>query len=271
MSTIDERAVGERMMPVYRTLEGQADLPLMPPFRSLGLVMAYYPLLADLACMRRLCDEYLNFASKSGEPTLPEAVGRFEPLMPYVFVVAAQHPHLAVGEGSYGWFSQHEISFAFPVAWYRKRSRGWVFEGTAFFNPYIYIDSSLGMGTGRELDGWPKQFARFDGWGRELVAGGPPLRTTTLVSDGVSPLRPRVLFENRARRADAPGFRRASGRPGRSAARDPRALGVGPPHASQCRRPAPRGGGQPGVVVEAVAATALRLARLGRHHAQAVP
>jgi hypothetical protein len=189
---------GQRLedhMPAYRTLGGDADLPLPPPFHSLGLTMSYYPLVGDMARMRRLCDEYLNFAGPDGKPTLPEAVGRFEPILPYVLLITADHPHVEVGDQGYGWFQQREITFGFFVAWYRKRRRGWVLEGTPFFNAYIYLDSSLGFQTGREVDGWPKQMARFEGWGRGLSAGGPPLRATTLVTNGAAPLEPRVLFE----------------------------------------------------------------------------
>src|SRR4051794_35836322 len=42
---------GGTMTPVYRTINGDADLPLAPPFRSDRLLNQCFPLLADLRCL----------------------------------------------------------------------------------------------------------------------------------------------------------------------------------------------------------------------------
>jgi hypothetical protein len=194
--------------PVYRTIHGDADLPLMPPFRSEGLAIQYFPLQADLGSLRLFCDRYLNFASKHHHAGIPAEVGRFEPILPYVFLMTCAHPRLEVGDGRYGWFSQKEISFGFPVLRLRKQGGQWMYQGWGFLNPFIYIDNFLGLGTGRELNGWPKQAAVFEGWSDKLSRPGEVLRMITLAQSGSAPLKPRVLLEIHQHRAPQPSFTR---------------------------------------------------------------
>ncbi len=136
-------------------------LPLMPPFRSLGLQNRYYPLPAAARSLQAFCDRYLN---REDDSAWQERVGRFEARVPYVLLIDCTHPHLEVDCQAYGWFSQRELTLAFIAEWHRKRegSDRLQLEGLVFVNPFIYLDSPLGLTTGREVQGWPKQLARFD-------------------------------------------------------------------------------------------------------------
>lgn len=148
------------MKPRYRTFNGPGDLPLAPPFRSLGLRIEYFALPASLAKLRDFCDRYLNFEGPGGDP-IPPSVGRFAPLSPFVQLMMCRHPHLEVARDRYGWFAQSELTFGFPVGWYERRPWGWSLERWAYVNPYIFLDNFLGLGAGREVDGWPKKPAAF--------------------------------------------------------------------------------------------------------------
>jgi hypothetical protein len=149
------------MKPPYRTFNGPGDLPLAPPFRSLGLHIEYYALAASFEKLRAFCDRYLNFTDTAGDP-VPPSVGRFAPLTPYVQLMMCRHPRLEVAHDRYGWFHQNELTFGFPVGWYEQRPWGWSLERWAYVNPAIFLDNFLGLGTGREVDGWPKKPARFE-------------------------------------------------------------------------------------------------------------
>jgi hypothetical protein len=181
--------VGETVMaskPGYRTFNGDAALPLPPPFLSLGLENRYFPLLADRSRLQAFCDRYLGLGDAGG---LPEEVGRFEAHLPYVLLIDCTHRRLEVEREQYGWFSQRELTFAFLAEWHRKQQGRWCFEGLVFVNPFIYLDSPLGLTTGREVQGWPKVLARFDD------RGG----VHTLASDGADGLTARPLLQIEAR------------------------------------------------------------------------
>lgn len=179
------------MKPRYRTFNGAGDLPLAPPFRSLGLRIEYLALPASLEKLRALCDRLLNFADDPAGPP-PEAVGRFAPLSPFVYLMVCRHPHLAVARDDYGWFAQTELTFGFPAGWYQRRPWGWALERWAWVNPYIYLDNFLGLGTGREVDGWPKKPCHFVEGGGSLVAHAAE------VARPGEPMRPSPLVEVRA-------------------------------------------------------------------------
>jgi hypothetical protein len=191
-------------MPAYRLFNGEPGLPLSPPFKSYRLVTRYYPLPANIQRLQRFCDEYINFTNDAAR--IPEEAGRFVAFLPYVFLIFLDHPHLEVCSQHRNWFRQRELTFGFPVEWYRKRAGRWRFEGWVFVNPFIYLDSSLGLTTGRELQGWPKKMATFeDVTTSRGSSGGRPcsIRMSTSVANmPADPARlvPHLLLELTERR-----------------------------------------------------------------------
>jgi hypothetical protein len=193
--------MNESTLPPYRSIS-ERDLPLSPPFKVHRLLNMYFPIPADLGRLRKLCDEYLNFHSGPSPTDIPEEVGRFEPFLPYVFLVFLIYPKVEPSARQTGWFSQRELAFGFPVEWQRKKNGLWHSEGSVFLYPLIYLDSTLGLTTGREVHGWPKDIATFEssihGEG-DLMSGRPcSCRMSTAVVDrsrGSSLLVPRTLLE----------------------------------------------------------------------------
>ncbi len=200
----------EPALPLYRNLS-QVDPPLTPPFGVDRLLSVYFPLDADLERLRRLCDEYLNFRSPQFSSPLPDEIGRFVPFLPYVFLTFLVYPQVESVTGNIGSFSQRELTFGFPVEWRRKRNGRWRSEGSVFFYPLIYLDSSLGLTTGREVHGWPKEMATFDtsiGSPRDLASGQPcSCRMSTAVADRSAQgarYAPSILLELVPRAAPSP-------------------------------------------------------------------
>jgi hypothetical protein len=128
-------------------------------FLSSGLTMSYFPLRASLEQLTRFCDEYLNFAGTTSP--LPDEAGRFSPRFPVVYMILADHPHLkSLDDGTV--LVQRELAFSIPVE-HQRKDRGRVrSSGFGWTQPFIYIDSPLGLTTGRQVWGWPKAMASFD-------------------------------------------------------------------------------------------------------------
>jgi hypothetical protein len=158
-------------LPHVWPVNGLMPLTLTPPFRSSRLCMSYLPLRASLDQLTRFCDAYLNFGRDLG---LPAEVGVFRPRVPLVYLIVAAHPRLeSLTDQVY--LVQHELAFSIPVEIHRRERERWHFVGYAFAQPFIFIDSPLGMTTGRLVWGWPKARATFEataGW----AEGRGPLR-----------------------------------------------------------------------------------------------
>jgi hypothetical protein len=151
---------------LLRKIPESAPNFLEPPFRSLGLKLRYLPLRANLEQLTSFIDEYINLSG-----SVPEEVGRFRPYMPSVSLVIAEHPHLE-SDGTKTWVSQQEIAFMVPVTWHRRVAGRWQFEGFAWVQPFIYLDSPLGLTTGRQVWGWDKALANFPTWADKWEGSG---------------------------------------------------------------------------------------------------
>lgn len=160
-------------LPRVWPVKGLMPLTLTPPFRSSRLCMSYLPLRARLDQLTRFCDAYLNFSHNLG---LPTEVGVFRPCFPLVYLIVAAHPRLeSLTDQVY--VVQHELAFSIPVEIHRRERRRWHLVGYAFAQPFIFLDSPLGMTTGRLVWGWPKAMATFEskpGW----AEGQGPLRVS---------------------------------------------------------------------------------------------
>ena len=156
-------------LPHLWPVSGLMPLTLTPPFRSSRLCMSYLPLRARLDQLTRFCDAYLNFSHHLG---LPAEVGVFRPWLPVVYLIVAAHPRLeSLTDQVY--LVQHELAFSIPVEIHRRERERWHFVGYAFAQPFIFIDSPLGMTSGRLIWGWPKAMATFESKASWAEGRGP--------------------------------------------------------------------------------------------------
>jgi hypothetical protein len=124
------------------------ELPLEPPFVFHGMTTSALPLRANIRTLQRLLDRYVNF--------VPPQVGRFRASLPYVFLMVVDYGKLALEATNLGWFSQTEIVFAVPASHYTLCKNRWVYQGTAWFSPFIFVDSDTSLTLGRRVYGWAK-------------------------------------------------------------------------------------------------------------------
>jgi uncharacterized protein with NAD-binding domain and iron-sulfur cluster len=128
---------------------GDEEMPL--PYAFAGLTIRSFPLVADVAKLQAMCDRYLNIA--------PPEMLEFRPLGGLVFMQVATYASLASTSDREGFFSENEISFNVLLARGRRVNGRWQAVDLAFYFPYIYVDNSWAIATGREVFGYPKAWS----------------------------------------------------------------------------------------------------------------
>jgi hypothetical protein len=101
---------------------------------------------------REICDRYLN--TPLGQR------GRFEPFLPYVFVTIARVKSLRATNQPYsGWGSDSEIEVALWAPLLDTHALG--LEMFKWFVPYMFVNNPTAVQQGREIFGYPKEYAWF--------------------------------------------------------------------------------------------------------------
>ncbi|MEM7291937.1 MAG: acetoacetate decarboxylase family protein [Pseudomonadota bacterium] len=140
--------------PKFNNARGEAStLQMIPPFVFKDMTVTVFPIRANLSQLRDFCDRQLNQSSD---------IVRFEPFLPYVYLMVLDYGKMSIDYANMGWISQCEVAFTVPLRWMLKKNGQWVFHDWAVNCPFIYVDNELSMSTGREVYGWPKVLARID-------------------------------------------------------------------------------------------------------------
>lgn len=159
---------------------------LAPPYALGGVTVQIYPLLSKHSVLQSAVDKYLNAASG---PLRFEAIGDLVFLqLGYI----ASNSSIDPPDSTYGYGPETSATFMFPVLAYDIRQPLEVSIG--LFMPYILVDNSLSLCTGREVFGIPKEIGWFQ---YNLGSQGSPATAETLVFPTLSPTTPlqrRVLF-----------------------------------------------------------------------------
>lgn len=183
-------------LPVYNTARGGADatLEIKPPFDFSGVTARVFPLKANMYRLRAFCDSYLNI--------MPDTIAKFQPALPYVYLMVLDYGKMLPEITNLGWVSQHEVTFTVPLAWYRRENGQLVFQDWAYVSPFIFVDNEMSLRGGREVYGWPKVIAWLDPEINPWVSNprNPPclLTLSTMVFPEVyagETQKPRVLLE----------------------------------------------------------------------------
>ncbi|MEM8805458.1 MAG: hypothetical protein AAGF01_05465 [Cyanobacteria bacterium P01_G01_bin.38] len=127
---------------------------LQPTLSQHSLLYAFF-FEGALSNLQKLCDRYLNEPSK----------GRvhYRPATHFVLVTFGENPELrsqAPSQKDTGFVPEHEvIIWVLTMAGRQIGPLFWV-DHLAWFTPYLFVDSSYAMATGREVYGFPKEW----GW-----------------------------------------------------------------------------------------------------------
>lgn len=113
----------------------------------------------SLSHLQGLCDRTFNALTPNfGLPRL-----HYRPVTHYVMLTFGDNPELrsqAPAAQNNGFVGEHEVMFwVLTMAGYQLGPLFWI-DHLAWFNPYVFVDSSFAMVGGREIYGYPKQW----GW-----------------------------------------------------------------------------------------------------------
>lgn len=150
----EDKVASIQHLPFEPTVAG-AQAP--PPYECRGVKVFGFPLLADAAPLRDLCDRYLSMAASAGITFEPVLVG---PNVCTVMLEALDYMSLEVTTppwNDFGEIPQQELLFAVPVL---RKQDGQVVESGIFIS-HIFVDDQASSITGREVLGLPKLMANF--------------------------------------------------------------------------------------------------------------
>ncbi|HSB01551.1 MAG TPA: hypothetical protein VLE49_12945 [Anaerolineales bacterium] len=134
----------ESAFPVFRAPYLQKDAQL---------AACLFP--ADLVALTALCDQTLN--------SVPNAPFEYIPLMSNLLVIYADMLVSSLDErdSKVGLIPETEVGFWMLTAAMQKTATGTVPHHLAWFIPYLFVDESNSIATGREVYGFNKQAAAF--------------------------------------------------------------------------------------------------------------
>lgn len=139
----------------------RADNPeIPPPYDFPGITIMSFRLPATLANLQSLCDQLLNIGSPQARRFEYRAVAGF------VDMEIVTYPKMAFAQAPYntwGFATQQEIYFRFMVWKYVLPASGLQFPEPIpeWTIPFIFVDNSWSMISGRNVIGFPKVMAQF--------------------------------------------------------------------------------------------------------------
>jgi hypothetical protein len=131
----------------------RADNPeIPPPYEFPGITMLSFRLPAVMANLQNLCDQWLNIG------TLAQRGFEYRACFDFVDLEIVTYPRMTFAESPYstwGYATQHELYFRFFV-WKLQYACGLLLptEMPELFFPYIFVDNSWSMITGRNVIGF---------------------------------------------------------------------------------------------------------------------
>ena len=138
-------------------IDGGIGLPVFRgPYLQKDAQLAAFLFTADLSALTALCDQTLN--------ALEASPFKYVPLMSDVLLVYADMLVSSLDErdAQVGLIPETEVSFWILTVAMQKTSNGDVAHHLAWFLPYLLVDESNSIATGREVYGFNKQAGKFD-------------------------------------------------------------------------------------------------------------
>ena len=136
------------------------DPEIPPPYDFPGVTIMSFRLPATLANLQSLCDQVLNIGS------LEKRGFEYRAFLDFVDMEIVTYPRMMFAQppfSNWGYASQQEIYFRFYV-WKFLAAGGVMFPDPIpeLFFPFIFVDNSWSMMSGRGVIGFPKVLAQFD-------------------------------------------------------------------------------------------------------------
>jgi len=149
------------------------DPEIPPPYAFPGVTIMSFRLPASLSKLQLLCDQLLNIGS------LADRGFEYRAFLGFVDIEIVTYPKMMFDQQPFsnrGFASQQELYFRFYV-WKFTSVGGVLFPVNVpeFFFPFIFVDNSWSMISGRSVIGFPKVITKFE---PETVLGTNPFQIT---------------------------------------------------------------------------------------------
>jgi hypothetical protein len=141
-------------LPLYVEHSGEQAFPA--PIKLEGTHFFSFLFEADAGALRALCDQRLNGPAQGHV--------EYHPLVPRVLFACADIQRLQCQLPPFsnrGWMKEIDIAFWVPVVAVKRVAGVQVAERVAWFQPYLFVNDSIAVASGREVFGFPKAFGQF--------------------------------------------------------------------------------------------------------------
>lgn len=134
------------------------DMLGLPPYRQEGVDMYSFFLAAEAEALNAMCTRYLNFGPVT-----------YRPFLDKVMLVAAETERTY--SAPFGWVPEKDYAFWVPLVAGFETATGFVSRRVVWFQPFVWVDSSVAVRAGREVYGFNKSLAEIIGSPRQETAG----------------------------------------------------------------------------------------------------
>lgn len=153
-------------------VERASKQTFIPPYLARGARIYGFILRSDFAPLQSLCDTVLN------RPT--GGATDYRPALPLVFLTFADISSLSSTEppdSRVGWLPERDVAFWVLTLTARQEGGVELADGIAFYQPYLFVDQPQALLTGREVQGFPKEYSTVDMTRRDGNPGPMSVRT----------------------------------------------------------------------------------------------
>jgi hypothetical protein len=171
---------GPSQPPYPRYIEHGGTQVFRQPLALNGVTLHGFVLDAEADALQALCTKMLN-GPAGGR-------ARYLPLLPKVLLVFAAMDAASSTDPvhrNWGYVPEIDVSFFVPVAVLEPDGDGWEVVDLAWYLPYVFVDNSLAVATGREIYGFQKELGTFTIPSTETGHGA--YTASTLVLDPFKP------------------------------------------------------------------------------------
>jgi hypothetical protein len=145
------------MSDLPRYVERGSKQTFIPPFRASGARIYGFILGTDYKPLQEVCDVALNRPSNGAVD--------YRPAVPLVFLTFADILTLSSTEppdSRVGLIPERDVAFWILTLGVKKDGPVELAQSVAFYQPYLFVDSPQALLTGREVEGFPKEYSTVD-------------------------------------------------------------------------------------------------------------
>src|SRR5262249_41784611 len=135
-------------------VERPAPLAALPPGLIEGAHLAVFGLEGSVAAIDACCDRYLNPAA--------QGVLRYRAVLPTVLVSMLRARKLVSTSLPYRWVAEQECAAWVLLAATTQDGNQTRMERLVWWMPYVWVDTTVAMVTGRDVWGFPKDIGWFE-------------------------------------------------------------------------------------------------------------